>query len=705
MRRTRYTLRASCLSIALLAVGAQAATLAVTNGLDGGAGSLRQALVDATAGDTIQFNSGVTKVLLNSTLVIDKDITVNGPGVTLDGQLKGQVVLVNSAVVATLRGLTITHGLLAGKGVDYTGKAGSGSSMGAGLRNDGTLTLDGVLVQGNYATGGGGGAGNAGDGHWGGGGGGSGVRVPDGSTSGLLGAGGAGGNAKSARGGTGATLAPAGGGSDFRTSSGGGRGSNGGGAGGGDGAGGISGGGGGGGGGGGWAGGGGAGGGFGGGGGGFGGGGGLYNPGGGSNGSTGGAGVDPGHGSVSGDGGSGSAGGDAQTKDGTGAGGGGGYASLGVGAGKVWVGGGGGAAGGGSDSGVGGEAVGGIYNASKATLTVQGAGCAISQNLAAGGGGAGYRGGGTAVGGLRNEGTLRLSSACTGAVAGNAAGSGRGGNGAGFAAHTDDSLSAATTNFNLLSLTVKRAGSVSADATPATQWDGINACNANSGAGCQAAYAVNAGSVQLTAALSPGQAVVWGGACTAESVDSLRAAVTMDGDKSCTATFVTRSISWLGGGVSISGGGAVCSLVNTTGLVPLTSVAAAPPSYLTFPEGLFALQAEGCDGTPLTVTVTFPAAFPAGAQIWKYGPASAGAGSTWFKLSGASINGRTLTYQITDNGVGDSEPAVGTIVDPVGVAVLVPAAPIPALGQWALALLGLLLAGLGLGRLSRQRRV
>ncbi|TXK22027.1 hypothetical protein FVQ98_18540, partial [Ottowia sp. GY511] len=56
--------RTPILAAALLAMGAQAATLTVTSGADSGAGSLRQVIADAQAGDTIVFDAGVTTVTL-----------------------------------------------------------------------------------------------------------------------------------------------------------------------------------------------------------------------------------------------------------------------------------------------------------------------------------------------------------------------------------------------------------------------------------------------------------------------------------------------------------------------------------------------------------------------------------------------------------------------------------------------------------------
>jgi hypothetical protein len=54
--------------------------ITVTNTNDNGPGSLRQALVDANRGDTITFTVTGTIGLTSAELVIDKPITVSGPG-------------------------------------------------------------------------------------------------------------------------------------------------------------------------------------------------------------------------------------------------------------------------------------------------------------------------------------------------------------------------------------------------------------------------------------------------------------------------------------------------------------------------------------------------------------------------------------------------------------------------------------------------
>ncbi|WP_321849811.1 Ig-like domain-containing protein [Pseudomonas paraveronii] len=139
------------------------ATITVTSNADSGVGSLRSALSSAVAGDIVTFYTSMT-VNLNSQLVISKNLTVEGDlnldgvaDVTLSGQYKTQVLMVNSGVTATLDGLIITKGLAAGNGanagVDAT------AAMGGGIVNAGNLTLKNVTVTGNVASGGGGGGG------------------------------------------------------------------------------------------------------------------------------------------------------------------------------------------------------------------------------------------------------------------------------------------------------------------------------------------------------------------------------------------------------------------------------------------------------------------------------------------------------------------------------------------------------------------
>ena len=125
-----------------------AATIAVTNANDSGAGSLRQAITDAVTGDTITFSGNFT-IHLASALIIDRDVTIDGAGYTVaisgdtDGDGAGDQKLVTVGDLAdtlnptaTLKNLTLTSG------------AGGGY---APIENYSTLTLDHVQVLNNLA--------------------------------------------------------------------------------------------------------------------------------------------------------------------------------------------------------------------------------------------------------------------------------------------------------------------------------------------------------------------------------------------------------------------------------------------------------------------------------------------------------------------------------------------------------------------------
>jgi hypothetical protein len=62
---------------------ASAATLTVINNSDSGAGSLRQAIIDSSSGDIINFASsldGQTITLTSGELLINKNFKIKGPG-------------------------------------------------------------------------------------------------------------------------------------------------------------------------------------------------------------------------------------------------------------------------------------------------------------------------------------------------------------------------------------------------------------------------------------------------------------------------------------------------------------------------------------------------------------------------------------------------------------------------------------------------
>ncbi|XAH23164.1 choice-of-anchor U domain-containing protein [Xylophilus sp. GW821-FHT01B05] len=251
-----------------------------------------------------------------------------------------------------------------------------------------------------------------------------------------------------------------------------------------------------------------------------------------------------------------------------------------------------------------------------------------------------------------------------------------------------------------LDVAVTGAGSVSAGAAPVPAVDSITNCTAAGGAACTAGYAIDstpAASVTLTATPDAGQTFSgWGGACTGTGTCT----VAMDQARSVTAGFVLSDFSGglPGGGTAtalLAGGGAGCTLV--PGNTGFASPASTPPG-VSFPQGVFAFSASGCTaGSSVMLTLSYPQPLPAGAQYWKFGPTAANATAHWFVLPGATINGNTVTFSITDNGDGDSDPAPGSITDPGGVGVLAVAAggvtAIPVDAPWMLGLLTLLLGG------------
>ena len=61
----------------------QATTITVTNTNDSGPGSLRQALANASDGDTINFAVTGTIGLTSGQLLVDKNVTISGPGTAI----------------------------------------------------------------------------------------------------------------------------------------------------------------------------------------------------------------------------------------------------------------------------------------------------------------------------------------------------------------------------------------------------------------------------------------------------------------------------------------------------------------------------------------------------------------------------------------------------------------------------------------------
>jgi hypothetical protein len=137
-----------------VAIPAQANTITVTNTNDSGPGSLRQALADANDGDTITFAVTGTITLTSGELLVNKNITISGPGaasLAVDANYNSRVLHIGSSKTVSISGLTITHGRLVNVGA-------------GGILNDhATLTLSNCAVSNNNSGTAGGGIYNAGE--------------------------------------------------------------------------------------------------------------------------------------------------------------------------------------------------------------------------------------------------------------------------------------------------------------------------------------------------------------------------------------------------------------------------------------------------------------------------------------------------------------------------------------------------------------
>src|SRR5207247_937580 len=92
--------------------------LTVMNNNDNGPGSLRQALIDATSGSTIFFDSslnGQTIALTSGNLIVNKSVDIEGLGpneLAVSGGGNSRVFhITKPGVTVTIAGLTITGGV------------------------------------------------------------------------------------------------------------------------------------------------------------------------------------------------------------------------------------------------------------------------------------------------------------------------------------------------------------------------------------------------------------------------------------------------------------------------------------------------------------------------------------------------------------------------------------------------------------------
>jgi hypothetical protein len=195
------------------------------------------------------------------------------------------------------------------------------------------------------------------------------------------------------------------------------------------------------------------------------------------------------------------------------------------------------------------------------------------------------------------------------------------------------------------------------------------------------------------------------------TVTATNAAGTSGASASTTATPQV----WSQPGVTLPGGGNAAVQVGAppgctvSGAQIGTSAPAGAPAGASFPLGVFSFTATGvgCANAILSVRIDYPAGTLSGLQPYKYGAASAGATPTWFPHG--VVAGDSVTYSVTDNGVGDNDPQLGSIADPFAPLLLAAgpsgAVSIPTMSEWGLIVLSLLAALMGMGNLRRRSTV
>lgn len=227
---------------------------------------------------------------------------------------------------------------------------------------------------------------------------------------------------------------------------------------------------------------------------------------------------------------------------------------------------------------------------------------------------------------------------------------------------------------------------------------GAGAC-ASTSSSCSAAYSGEGTPTQvsLSASANAGSTFTgWGGACSGSGACT----VTMDQARTVTAHFAPTP--YIDGGTGIQtaiGGSAGCVFTAAPTWAAPAGTRVPLPSGYSFPYGELSWSAQSCTtGGTAVITVTLPSALPAGAKLFKWVD---GAWTAW-PLTPVVGDPNAFTYGVTDNGSGDDSDADGVITDPALLAVpLAAPEPVPTLGHWALMLLGLLAAGLGLRGLHR----
>jgi len=185
--RNRLLLTICSSVLCITASSGQATIITVTNTNDSGPGSLRQALFDSHDGDTINFDpalKGQTILLSTAELMINKNVSISGPGANLLTVARAQnapafrIFDLAAKHAVTIRDLTISNGYAqnfdCGGGIlnsgstllvmncAVSGNSTDGTGGGICVDTNSTLTVESSTLTGNYAGDYGGGVANSG---------------------------------------------------------------------------------------------------------------------------------------------------------------------------------------------------------------------------------------------------------------------------------------------------------------------------------------------------------------------------------------------------------------------------------------------------------------------------------------------------------------------------------------------------------------
>ena len=165
------SLLATLVGSAAIATPAWADNHDVTSTANAGPGTLRQAVADASPGDTITFSVTGT-ITLTSAVIIPKNLTISGPGaanLTISGGGTTNVFVIPSSFSVNISGLTIANGFTGSNGGGIFNQNGNltvsnltfsnnrASTYGGGIYgNGGTLTVSNCTFTGGNAAYGGG---------------------------------------------------------------------------------------------------------------------------------------------------------------------------------------------------------------------------------------------------------------------------------------------------------------------------------------------------------------------------------------------------------------------------------------------------------------------------------------------------------------------------------------------------------------------